>query len=142
MDELRIINNLCDQECIRNVAFKGNLICNCQNKLFNIYHSGKKTRGILASYLMKRNKQIIINAVCKKCCNEITIYDSNIDGVDALKTKKYPIEKFILKDENDAFEIIMMYNYYEKDFKTNQFVECFIEIFNDKMKKPKRLFEG
>ena len=36
MDELRIINNLCDQECIRNVAFKGNLICNCQNKLFNI----------------------------------------------------------------------------------------------------------
>ena len=73
MDELRIINNLCDQECIRNVEFKGNLICNCQNKLFNIYHSGIKTRGILASYLIKRNKQIIINAVCKKCCNEITI---------------------------------------------------------------------
>lgn len=110
--------------------------------MFNIYHSGKKTRGILAAYLMKRNKQIIINAVCKKCCNEITIYDSNIDGIDAIKNKKYPIEKFVLKDENDAFEIIMMYNYYEKDFKTNQFVECFIEIFNDKMKKPKRLFEG
>ena len=59
MDELRIINNLCDQECIRNVAFKGNLICNCQNKLFNVYHSGKKTRGILASYLMKRAKSSV-----------------------------------------------------------------------------------
>ena len=60
MDELTIINYLCDKECIRNVAFKGNLICNCQNKLFNIYHSGIKKRGILASYLMKRNKKSII----------------------------------------------------------------------------------
>ena len=35
-----------------------------------------------------------------------------------------------------------MYNYYEENFKTNAFEECFIEISNSKFKKPRRLYEG
>ena len=55
---------------------------------------------------------------------------------------EYPVEKFTLKNIKDSYEITLKYNYYKNDYKTNKFVECFIEIKNEDMKKVKQLYEG
>lgn len=55
---------------------------------------------------------------------------------------EYLIEKFTLKNIKDSYEITLKYNYYKNDYKTNKFVECFIEIKNEDMKKVKQLYEG
>ena len=36
----------------------------------------------------------------------------------------------------------LLYNYYKNDYKTNKFVDCFIEIKNEDTKKVKQLYEG
>ena len=55
--------------------------------------------------------------------------------------KQYEFKKLVLKKDIDTFEIIMMYNYCKEDYKTNKFVECFIEVENKKFKKSRRIFE-
>jgi hypothetical protein len=54
----------------------------------------------------------------------------------------YPEEKFQIKNIDENFEIVLKYNYYSKDYKTNKFVDCFIEIKNKEMQKSKQLYEG
>lgn len=141
MDELRIINNLKIIEEIDNVALKGKLKCNCCCNEFYIYHTGKQTKGILFSDIVKHKKQVIINAQCVNCNEIIKIYDSTIDGIKPIDTKKYEFKKLELKKDIDTFKIIMIYNYYKEDYKTNKFVECFIEVENKKFKKSRRIFE-
>ncbi|MCI9182227.1 MAG: hypothetical protein HFG90_03125 [Acholeplasmatales bacterium] len=139
-EKLRIIDNIKIIEEHSDASFSGHLICDCGYKSFSIFHTGKRTKGILAPYLIKKKKQIVIKAVCKNCGKKIVIYDSNVDGRKPLLTKKYPEEKFFLKNFNDEFEIIMKYNYFSNDYKTNQFLDCFIEIKNKDMKKIKQLY--
>ena len=130
-DKLRIIDNLNVYEKHDNVAIAGKLVCDCGCHLFSIFHTGKVTKGILASYLVKKDKQIVINAVCKDCGKSIIILDSKIDGINPKVCDIYTEEKFLLKNINENFEITLKYNYYPIDFMSNKFVECFIEIKND-----------
>ena len=51
-------------------------------------------------------------------------------------------EKLVLKKDIDTFEIIMMYNYCKEDYKTNKFVDCFIDVESEKLNKSKRIYEG
>ena len=141
-NQLRIIDNIKIIEVHDNVAMSGQLVCDCGCKSFEIFHTGKVTKGILTSYLIKKDKQIVIKAVCEKCGKPIIIYDSKIDGINPFITKEYLEEKFSIKNIKNEYEIIMKYNYYSKDFKSNRFVNCFIEIKNDDMKKMKQLYEG
>ena len=67
MDELRLINNLEIIEEINNAALKGKLKCNCGCNEFYIYHTGKQTKGILSSDIVKHKKQVVINAQCVNC---------------------------------------------------------------------------
>lgn len=141
-DKLRIIDNLriiieCDE-----VALSGKLICDCGCEHFYIFHSGKQTKGIFAPYLIKKDKQIVIKAVCKDCGKSILIYDSKIDGIKPLMNNEYHVDRFVLNNIKDSYEITLKYNYYKNDYKTNKFVECFIEIKNEDMKKVKQLYEG
>ena len=46
-----------------------------------------------------------------------------------------------MKKDIDTFKIIMMYNYYKEEYKTNKFVECFIDVESVKLKKFKRIIE-
>lgn len=140
--KLRIIDNINIIEEHDGVAFSGQLVCDCNCNLFDIYHTGKKTKGILAPYLIKNDKQIVIKAVCKKCGKVIVVYDSKIDGLNPSDQNIYLEEKFTLQNGNDGYEIILKYNYYLKDFKTNKFYDCFIEVKNEKMKRLKPLYEG
>lgn len=141
MDELRIINNLEIIEEIDNVALKGKLKCNCGCNEFYIYHTGKQTKRILSSDIVKHKKQVVINAQCVNCKEKVKIYDSTIDGIKPINAKQYEFKKLVLKKDIDTFKIIMMYNYYKEDYKTNKFVECFIDVESEKLKKFKRIIE-
>lgn len=141
-NKLRIIDNLNIYEIHDNVAIAGKLMCDCGCHLFSIYHTGKVTKGILASYLLKKDKQIVIRAVCKDCGKSIIIFDSKIDGIKPIMCDTYQEEKFQIENIDEHFEIVLKYNYYSKDYKTNKFVDCFIEIKNRDMKKVKQLYEG
>lgn len=141
-NKLRIIDNLNIYEIHDNVAIAGKLICDCGCHLFSIYHTGKVTKGILAPYLIKKDKQIVIRAICKDCGKSIIIFDSKIDGIKPIMCDTYPEEKFQIKNIDENFEIVLKYNYYQNDFKTNKFVDCFIKIENKDMKKVKQLYEG
>ena len=138
---LRIIDNLTNIIEHDNVALEGKLICDCGNTHFEIHHSGKQTRGILASYLVKKDKQILILAKCPHCGKTIAIYDSGLDGHGGNPTNN-TTQPFIMKNGTNQFEIRMMYNYYEQNFKTNLFEECFVEINHSSFVKPRILYEG
>ena len=141
INNLRIINNLEIIDEIDNVALKGKLKCNYGCNEFYIYHTGKQTKGIMSPDIVKHKKQVVINAQCVNCNETIKIYDSTNDGIKPIDTKKYEFKKLVLKKDIDTFKIIMMYNYYKDDYKTNEFVECFIEVENKKFKKSRRIFE-
>ena len=83
----------------------------------------------------------VINAHCVNCNEIIKIYDSTIDGIKPINDKQYEFKKLVLKKDIDTFKIIMMYNYYKEDYKTNKFVECFIAVENEKLIKPIRIYE-
>ena len=138
---LRIINNLEIIDEIDNVALKGKLKCNCGCNEFYIYHTGKQTKGILSSDIVKHKKQVVINAQCVNCKEIIKIFDSTFDGIKPIGAKQYEFKKLVLNKDIDTFKIIMMYNYYKEDYKTNKFVECFIDVESAKLKKNKRIFE-
>ena len=141
-NKLRIIDNIEILEEHDNVAMACQLICDCGCNHFSIFHTGKVTKGILASYLLKKDKQIVIRAVCKDCGKSIIIFDSKLDGIKPLVCDSYPEDKFQIKNIDENFEILLKYNYYPRDYKTNNFIECFIEIKNKEMKKIKQLYEG
>ena len=141
-NKLRIIDNIKILEEHDNVAMACQLICDCGCNHFIIFHTGKVTKGILAPYLIKKDKQIVIRAVCKDCGKSIIIFDSKIDGIKPIMCDTYPEEKFQIKNIDENFEIVLKYNYYSKDYKTNKFVDCFIEIKNKDMKKLRQLYEG
>ena len=140
--DLRIINNLEIIDEIDNVALKGKLKCNCGCNELYIYHTGKQTKGILSSDIVKHKKQVVINAQCVNCKEIIKIFDSTIDGIKPINAKQYEFKKLVLKKDIDTFKITIMYNYYKEDYKTNKFVECFIDVESEKLKKNKRMFES
>lgn len=138
---LRIINNLDNIKEYSSEALSGVLKCNCGSNKFHIYHTGKQTKGILSSDIVKYKGQIIIYAKCLKCKEIIKVLDTNIDGIKPKEIQQQKFKKFILKKDIDIFEITLMYNYYKKDYKTNRFVECFIAVENEKLIKPRRIYE-
>ena len=116
--------------------------CNCGCNEFYIYHTGKQTKGILSSDIVKHKKQVVINVQCVNCKEIFKIFDSTIDGIKPVDSKQYEFKKLVLKKDIDTFEIIMMYNYCKEDYKTNKFVDCFIDVESEKLNKSKRIYEG
>ena len=102
----------------------------------------KQTKGIFSSDIVKHKKQVVINAQCVNCKEIIKIYDSTIDGIKPVDANQYKFKKLVSKKDIDTFKITMMYNYYKEDYKTNKFVECFIDVESEKLKKFKRILEG
>ena len=141
MSELRIMDNLEIVEEIDNVALKGILKCNCGCNEFYIYHTGKQTKGIFSSDIVKHKKQVVINVQCVNCKEIFKIFDSTFDGIKPIDAKQYEFKKLVLKKDIDTFEIIMMYNYCKEDYKTNKFVDCFIDVESEKLNKSKRIYE-
>ena len=49
---------------------------------------------------------------------------------------------FNILNNTYAYKVHLMYNYFQNNFRTNLFEDCFITISNSKFKKPRQLYEG
>ncbi len=130
MERLRIIDNLRVIEERRGVAFSGALVCDCKNESFYLTHTGRQTRGILSPYLAKKKGQLRVKCCCTKCGREITVYDSTLDGLKPKPCEKGEFSDLVIKSTR-AFGVVMSYNYYEEDYLTDRFVECFISLSDE-----------
>ena len=145
---LRILDYLENiKEFTNEVAISGNLCCTCGNHRFVFFHTGKQTKGILAPYIVRRNKQLTLRAKCVCCGNFIDVYNSALDGTNAkAQGESSDFLPFVIpKTEKDEFEVVIKYNYWVKQFKengeySNQFEDCFIYII-EKGKEGKALIE-
>ncbi len=104
------------------VAISGRLVCNCGCEKFNIYHSGRRTKGILAPYIVPVRRQLYIKAKCVRCNKEIVLVDNqrDIGCLDMLEIKK---EK--------ELEIICKLNYLPENLKddTNAYTNRYEELY-------------
>jgi len=148
MEKLRVLDYLQNIKEYNGVAIEGNLYCSCSCVTFQIYHTGKQTKGMLSPFLVKKNKQLSIKAECSNCGNSIIIYDSKIDGLNHRMINQGFADYSIFdipKYEKDKYKITVKYNYLPEKLKvddsySNDFEECFIDITNNG-EKPKRLIE-
>ena len=145
--KLRILEFLNNIQEYNGVSISANLCCTCGNNKFAFSHTGKQTKGILAPYIIKKNKQLILQAKCTCCEKNIEVYNSTIDGSKP-KTIEQSIDflPFIIpKTSADKFEVIIKYNYWPENLKSNGlysncFEDCFIYIVENG-KETKALIE-
>ena len=145
--KLRILEFLNNVQEYNGVSISANLCCTCGNNKFVFSHTGKQTKGILAPYIIKKNKQLILQAKCTCCEKNIEVYNSTIDGSKP-KTIEQSIDflPFIIpKTSADKFEVIIKYNYWPENLKSNglysnYFEDCFIYIVENG-KETKALIE-
>ena len=140
MSKLRIIDNLKILEEVEKVAIEASLVCDCGNEYFHVLHTGKKTKGILSSWLVKANKQISVMCKCRNCGKELIVCDTTIDGLKPLHIENPNYAELAIKDKNE-FKIILYYNYWEEDYMTDRFYDCFIHAIDEDGKK-RILYEG
>ena len=136
--KLRILEYLDDIQEFNGVAISSRLRCKCGNRSFVFSHTGKQTKGILAPFIIQRNKQLAIKAKCKKCNHEIIVFDSQIDGSKPKKRMQVCEFTTFATPKYSEFEVAIKYNYWPKNLRengnySNQFENCFISIIeNDK----------
>ena len=140
MNQLRIIDSLHILEERDNAALAGKVVCHCGCDKFSIFHTGKQTRGVLFTDLVKSNGQIQIDVKCEYCKSSFTIFDTTVDGRKPSIARKGEIKQLCIKGIS-TFEIQMYYNYYPENFKTNRFEDCIIEVSNPALRKNKIIYE-
>lgn len=133
--KLRILDyltNICEQD---GAALCADLCCACGGRAFEIYHSGKQTKGILSPYIVRKKNRLAVKAVCTKCGCSIVLFDSGTDGARAVPaTDQAAFIPFLLpKFANNQFPVRIKYNYLPENFKaggdyTNRFENCFIYL--------------
>ena len=136
--KLRILDYLDDIKEFNGEAISGKLRCTCGNHQFEFFHTGRQTKGILAPYIIRKNKQLILRAKCVCCGEIIDVYNSMIDGTNSkTQEESHDFIPFVIpKIEKDEFEVVIKYNYWIKQFKengeySNLFEECFIYIIEN-----------
>ncbi len=141
MDELRILNNLKNIKEKDNVALTGNLFCDCECEQFYIYHTGKQTKGVLSPDIIKKNGKIVIIAKCTLCGEEIVIFDTSIDGIEVTEKSIEVLNQLKLKNNISKFRVTLSYNYFKQNFKSNYFLDIFIDVESDGLKSIRRIYE-
>ena len=142
---LRLLDYLDDISEYNGVAISSKLHCTCGNCAFAFSHTGKQTKGILAPYIIRKNKQLVLKANCSKCGNEVVVYNSQIDGsTPKIAEETHEFTTFSTKNLSE-FEVVIKYNYFPDKFKengeySNSFENCFIYIV-EKGKEGKALIE-
>ena len=136
--KLRILEYLVELAEFCGAAVSAKLTCDCGNRFFKFYHTGRQTRGILAPYIVKKNRQLRLQAKCTCCERVIEVYNSSIDGSKAKACEQSnEFEPFIIpKRSKDSFEVVVKYNYLPKNLKkngeySNLFEECFVYILDN-----------
>ena len=132
---LRILKYLDNIEEFNGVAISAKLRCTCGDCFFAFSHTGKQTKGILAPYIIRKNKQLILQAKCRSCGKTIEVFNSALDGSRAKEQAgTYEFTAFALpKSKASEFEVVVKYNYFPDKFKengeySNSFENCLIYI--------------
>ena len=135
---LRILEYLENVQEFNGVAIYAKLRCSCGNYSFTFSHTGKQTKGILAPYIIRKNKQLILQANCRSCGKTIEIFNSALDGTRAKpQAETYEFATFTLPKSNIAeFEVDVKYNYFPDKIKengeySNNFENCLVCIVKD-----------
>ncbi len=119
---MRLDSNFKNMISNENFSLESDLVCDCQNDTFKIYHTGIQKNGLFGMVNLKKyNQQIVVEARCTYCGKKYVIYNSTLDG---LKPRLVPLEEykpFILKNNEDTFRIHVAYNFEPKNFKTDRF---------------------
>ena len=122
-------------------ALEANFQCACGSNAFGIVHSGTLHKSIFGGVsLRKREKQLVIRCECSKCAEQYTLFDSTKDGV---QPKGTPLEEFApleIKGET-LFEIKVLYNFLEENFRTDRFEMFFLEVKPSASGKYMRVYE-
>lgn len=104
----------------------GNLKCSCGSYEFNLYHTGRVTKGILLPYVVKTQKQIFLEAVCSSCNKRIQLYDSCVDGEKPIIVPHPEKKKLEIKGV-DKFKLEICLNYMNDDYYfTNKFFTFYL----------------
>lgn len=98
----------------KNETIEGELSC-CDSS-FEVHIDGEvKCRLFSRYYLYSENNKLILNCFCKKCSNEINVFDSRCDGYDnCLKKKKdvFKTKPFVcIKCKSNDFKVKIKYEY-------------------------------
>ena len=62
--KLRILDYIKDVKEHNGVSLSAKLQCTCGCSNFEFSHTGKQTRGVFAPFIIKKNGQLILKAVC------------------------------------------------------------------------------
>lgn len=145
--ELRVSEYLTDIQEQEGALLEAKLKCTCGNTEFEFYHTGKQTKGILAPFLTRKKKQLVLKAICPWCQNSMIVYDSRVDGTHPIESDAS--EEFVPFMSNKvpkAFPILLKCNYVPENMKlgdkySNQFEDCFISILDKNGKEKQVLME-
>lgn len=144
---LKLLDYLTDIKEFNGVSLSAKLQCTCGSNSFRFLHTGKQTRGIFAPYIIKKNGQLVLKAVCPYCGNSIIVYDSTKDGAHVCGISSLcEFVPFVAKSIPNELSVVMKYNYLPEKFKpeesySNQFENCFIYITDKNEKEGKALIE-
>lgn len=145
--ELRTLQYLTKIQDRDGVSLEAQLKCTCGNMEFEVFHTGKQTKGILAPFLVRKKKQLVVKAVCPCCQNTIIVYDSTVDGTHP-KPSDFAMEfiPFLSNKVPKSFPILLKYNYLPENSKvgenySNQFEDCFLSILDQNGKEKQALIE-
>ena len=112
------------------VFVAGKIKCSCGCEKFKIFHTGKQTKGILASHIVKMQKQILIEAKCSRCGKIIPIYDTCVDGENPIANIHLESKEFLHQNIED-FSVKVLLNYNEENYMTNKFFTIYVHLIND-----------
>ena len=145
--KLRLLDYLGDISEHNGVAISSKLRCTCGKSSFEFFHTGKQTKGVLAPYIIRKNKQLILQAKCRSCGKTIEVFNSSLDGSRATEQAgTYEFTAFALPKSNRSdFEVVIKYNYFPDKIKengeySNSFENCLIYIVENG-KEGKALIE-
>lgn len=134
--KLTLLDYLTDIREYDGVAISGDLRCTCGQRQFAIQHTGKQTKGIFSPYIVRKEKQLTVKAICTGCSRSITLYRSGTDRGD-----EQPFQPFTLPRSSGKFSIRVKYNYRPENLKTDCFENCFLYLLSDDGEEGKALIE-
>lgn len=138
---MRLEDNLVQVKEYNHAALEGDLVCDCKNETFFIFHTGVQKKRLFGSpILKKKEKQIVIKAKCSHCSKEYVLYDSTLDSSHSKGQALEHFEVFTTKS-NSPLLIRMLYNFFPENFKTDLYEMVFIEAKEINSQKFVRIYE-
>lgn len=127
-------------------SIQGELVCECGCREFIILHTGRQTRGLFRSELVKRDGQIRIKARCAACSKEYPLYCPAMENANARDFEGPGFEEFSPPNlRTNKWRLSLHYDWDEKLGKRegrwhSDFFQMCIDVWNDEKPKKRRIF--